>query len=280
MKNLIKITALCVVLFCSNIGKAQSTFTVYFDFDKYQLTPTTIASLDSFIVAEKEQLPSFIFQLNGHCDVIGSDEYNNTLSVKRVTAVKNFLVKKGVEASSIGDEIGHGKKELVNENTTEDERQLNRRVEINFSKVITNDAPGVQSLKQKLGDTSIRAGMNIVLKNINFQGGLHRFLPESTPMLEELLDAMKTYPSLVIRIEGHICCESHSGDGADGETGLYNLSEARAKAVSDYLIENNISPNRVSYKGFGHSAPIYPYPEKTEEERIENRRVEIKIISR
>jgi outer membrane protein OmpA-like peptidoglycan-associated protein len=109
---------------------------------------------------------------------------------------------------------------------------------------------------------------------------MHQFLRESAPMLVELVDAMNAYPKLVIRIEGHICCNPSPGDGLDLETDITNLSEARAKAVKDYLVRNDIAPDRVSYKGFGHSSPIYPYPEKTEEERTQNRRVEIKIISK
>src|SRR5688572_22225440 len=109
---------------------------------------------------------------------------------------------------------------------------------------------------------------------------MHQITPESRPILDELLDAMKTHPKLVIEIQGHICCENRIGDGMDLETGIYNLSTARAKAIYDHLISNGIQASRVSYKGFGHSQPMYPFPERTEEERVANRRVEIKIISK
>jgi outer membrane protein OmpA-like peptidoglycan-associated protein len=99
-------------------------------------------------------------------------------------------------------------------------------------------------------------------------------------MLEELLEAMLTYPTLVIQVEGHICCNPTPADGLDNETGRYNLSEARAKAVKDYLLEKGIHTDRVKYKGFGHTAPLYPYPEKSLEEEKLNRRVEIKILKK
>jgi outer membrane protein OmpA-like peptidoglycan-associated protein len=55
----------------------------------------------------------------------------------------------------------------------------------------------------------------------------------------------------------------------------------RAKMVYDYLLANGISPDRVlGYKGFGSSHPVYPIPEKSEEERIANRRVEIRIVEK
>ncbi len=261
-------------------GHSQNSFTVHFDFNKHNLTATARLQLDSFLLTEKKQLPKLVIRLNGHCDAIGSDEYNYKLSEQRVATVKKYLLENGVQAANIGDEIGHGKKEPLNENNTEEERQMNRRVEISFTPVTATDNPENISLKEKIADSSVTAGTNIVLRNINFYGGMHQFLPESTPMLEELLDAMKTYPKLVIEVQGHICCHPDNGDGMDNETGINNLSRARAKAVQDYLISNGIAPERVSYKGFGHSIPIYAYPEQSEEERTQNRRVEIKIISK
>ena len=261
-------------------GHSQNSFTVHFDFNKHNLTATARLQLDSFLLTEKKQLPKLVIRLNGHCDAIGSDEYNYKLSEQRVATVKKYLLENGIQAANIGDEIGHGKKEPLNENNTEEERQLNRRVEISFTPVTATDNPENISLKEKIADSSVTAGTNIVLRNINFYGGMHQFLPESTPMLEELLDAMKTYPKLVIEVQGHICCHPDNGDGMDNETGINNLSRARAKAVQDYLISNGIAPERVSYKGFGHSIPIYAYPEQSEEERTQNRRVEIKIISK
>jgi outer membrane protein OmpA-like peptidoglycan-associated protein len=261
-------------------GYNQNSFIVRFGFSKYNLSETTRSALDSFLLAEKQNLPAFIVQLNGHCDAIGSDSYNNKLSKQRVAAVKKYLLSNGVESGNICDEIGHGKKQPLNENKTKEERQLNRRVEVSFSKIIVTYAPGVISLTDKLADSTTTAGTNIILHNINFFGGMHQFLPESEPMLEELLEAMLSNPKLVIRVEGHICCQEFNGDGMDGETGINNLSEARAKAVMDYLLTNGIESKRISFKGLGHSAPIYPYPEQSEEEKTQNRRVEIKIISK
>jgi outer membrane protein OmpA-like peptidoglycan-associated protein len=103
---------------------------------------------------------------------------------------------------------------------------------------------------------------------------------ESRPTLNELLAAMKDFPNLVIRVEGHICCQPGNVDGYDFDTRQYNLSAERAKAVMDFLIDNGISSERVSYVGLGHSNPIHPYPEETEEQKTMNRRVEIKIIKK
>ncbi len=259
---------------------SQKTITLYFDFNKYNLTGASRAGLDSFLRAEKEYLSGFLFNLNGYCDADGTDNYNDLLSVNRVKAVKKYLLNNGIPPGNIGNTKGHGEKDPLNENNTEEEKKLNRRVEISYYPLLKSNPPGINSLKEKIADSLTTSGTNITLRNINFVGGMHQFLPESQPMLEELLEAMRMYPKLVIRVEGHICCESGTDDGTDLETGIDNLSEARAKAVMDYLLSNGIEVKRVSHKGFGHSVPIYPFPERSEFEKTQNRRVEIKIISK
>ncbi|MBI5857495.1 MAG: OmpA family protein [Sphingobacteriales bacterium] len=273
------------ILSSSLSGNSQhkETFSVYFDFDKYVLAKNAIESIDSSLQNNKPGLTSLQFELKGHCDNRGTDEYNYTLSEKRVLEVKRYLLDHGVINELILSAVGLGESAPMNENKTEDEQQLNRRVDITIRKPVVTAAASnepVQTLKEKIADTTVKSGTNIILHNINFVGGMHQFLPESIPMLSELLDAMRIYPLLVIRVEGHICCIAGEGDGPDLETGLNNLSEARAKAVMDNLISNGIDAKRISFKGFGHSSPLYSFPEKSEEEMKLNRRVEIKIISK
>ncbi len=275
-----------ILLPLSCLSQTKETFSVYFGFDKYHLGQGALLQLDSFLNSHPGKIRSLQFELKGYCDNRGSDKYNDALSDKRVAAVKDYLLKQGANIEFILSALGFGKHSPINENRTEAERQLNRRVDIVVIKPEEpappeKKEPGKKekvSLQKQIADTNTTVGTNIVLRNINFFGGSHQFLSESAARLQELLDAMKTYPNLVIRVEGHVCCEAGPGDGIDFETGIKNLSEARAKAVRDYLLANGIAADRVSYKGFGHSSPIYPYPETSEEEMIQNRRVEIKIL--
>jgi outer membrane protein OmpA-like peptidoglycan-associated protein len=269
-------------LFCASSAPAQITFSVYFDFNQFLLTNKARMSLDSFLQAEKLHLPAYLINLHGHCDSIGPDNFNDQLSAKRVGTVKKYLVSKGIAASAIVNEISHGKKDPVYENMTEKGRGLNRRVELSLSKVAQTHLSGTEplpTLTERIADTATKAGTTITLNNINFYGGSPLPLPEAFTTLDELLGVMKVNYNLVIEIRGHICCVTYSGDTEYRSTGN-GLSEERARTVHAYLVGNGIEASRVSYKGFGHSEPIYPYPEKTEEERTANRRVEIKIISK
>ena len=103
-------------------------------------------------------------------------------------------------------------------------------------------------------------------------------MPESIPVLKELLQTMQQNPTLVIEIQGHICCEIGPQEGLDNETGTRNLSVNRARVVYEYLIRNGISPQRLSYRGLGHRFPLFP--DDTDEHKLLNRRVEIKIIKK
>ena len=65
----------------------------------------------------------------GHTDSIGSDSYNQKLSVRRSEAVKAYLVSKGIEKNRVYTE-GKGEKQPVADNKTAEGRAKNRRVEI------------------------------------------------------------------------------------------------------------------------------------------------------
>jgi OOP family OmpA-OmpF porin len=65
----------------------------------------------------------------GHTDSVGSDAYNQKLSVRRAEAIKAYLVSKGIEKNRIYTE-GKGEKQPVADNKTAEGRAKNRRVEI------------------------------------------------------------------------------------------------------------------------------------------------------
>jgi OOP family OmpA-OmpF porin len=100
----------------------------FFDFDKSVLKPEGKAKLDD-LVGKMAGMNLEVIIAVGHTDSIGTDEYNQKLSVRRSNAVKDYLVSKGVEKNRIYTE-GKGEKEPIASNKTAEGRAKNRRVEI------------------------------------------------------------------------------------------------------------------------------------------------------
>ena len=100
----------------------------FFDFDKSVLKPEAKAKLDD-LVGKTSGINLEVIIAVGHTDSVGSDSYNQRLSVARSEAVKAYLTGKGVEKNRVYTE-GKGEKQPVADNKTKDGRAKNRRVEI------------------------------------------------------------------------------------------------------------------------------------------------------
>ena len=107
---------------------------------------------------------------------------------------------------------------------------------------------------------------------VQFETNKAVLLPQSEQLLNEVADALKEHSEIdEVRVEGHT-------DSQGGDKPNMKLSEARAKAVRDYLIGRGIDGSRLVAKGFGESKPVAD--NDTEEGRFKNRRVEFEITRR
>jgi outer membrane protein OmpA-like peptidoglycan-associated protein len=106
-------------------------------------------------------------------------------------------------------------------------------------------------------------------KTILFNSGKSSFKNESYTVLQSITSILKEYPNSKFQIEGH--CDS---DGANDMN--QTLSENRAAAVKNYLVENGIAIDRLRSTGFGETKPIAT--NKTATGKALNRRVEISLI--
>lgn len=110
----------------------------------------------------------------------------------------------------------------------------------------------------------------ITLKNVFFDSGKAILKKESYAALNELYDALKMKPAMVIEIAGHT-------DNVGSKEANQLLSEQRAVSVRAYLIRKGIEGSRIQAKGYGDTEPV-AYNDSSEG-RQQNRRTEVRIIS-
>ncbi len=114
------------------IGQVVRLNNVFFDFDKWDLRPESFVELDRVVTLLKEN-PSIEIEMSAHTDSRGSDDYNFKLSDNRARSVMEYILSKGIAPSRIISQ-GYGETKPVVDNDTDDNRQLNRRVEFKILK--------------------------------------------------------------------------------------------------------------------------------------------------
>lgn len=117
----------------------------------------------------------------------------------------------------------------------------------------------------------LEVGAKVVLKQIFFETGKSTLKEESFQQLNNVIEFMKVNPTLKLEISGHT-------DNVGGLTANIKLSEARAKAVVEYMVKNGIDKSRLQFKGYGPNQPVAP--NNTNDGRAQNRRVEFKITGK
>ncbi|WP_294823176.1 OmpA family protein [uncultured Flavobacterium sp.] len=254
MKRLLLLSAFLIVTEAS----CQEKFTVYFDFDVDEANAASGTSLSKWISAHKD---AEILKIYGYADSVGNALYNQDLSERRALYVYEVLKKAGIAMDGV-DERGFGETEAFSDNGAKD-----RKAVLHFRQSPKAKQPVVSEFSKKVAEAE--KGEKIRLPNLHFLNNSGQVLPESKPVLNELLAIMKKNPDLKIDIQGHICCQKKEDN---------DISKKRAVTVYEFLVNNGIDKSRLSYQSFGSSRPVHPLPEKTEAERVANRRVEIEII--
>ncbi len=115
---------------------------------------------------------------------------------------------------------------------------------------------------------NIKVGSKIALRNVFFASGKSTLTPDSNAELDRLVKLLKDVPGLKIELSGHT-------DNVGSESMNKKLSQDRAQAVVNYLINKGIDSKRLAAKGYGSSQPVAS--NNTSEGRQENRRTEFLI---
>ncbi|MGI9544915.1 MAG: OmpA family protein, partial [Cyclobacteriaceae bacterium] len=132
-----------------------------------------------------------------------------------------------------------------------------------------NDLTEYKEIDQDLYLVPVEVGATITLNNIFFDFDRASLKDDSYPELKRVIEFMSNNQGIEIEIGGHT-------DSIGPEGYNQSLSERRAKAVFDYLVQNGVAANRVISRGFGEKNPVAD--NMYEDGRSKNRRVEFKIL--
>lgn len=106
---------------------------VTFSVDSTTISPSFRAALDE-VASSLQRYPNSLVDVMGHTDSTGSDSYNLDLSRRRAESVANYLTSRGVSRARI-ETVGYGEQYPRADNSTEQGRALNRRVEIRITPI-------------------------------------------------------------------------------------------------------------------------------------------------
>ncbi len=124
-------------------------------------------------------------------------------------------------------------------------------------------------ITRHFGMTSVKKGHRFALNNLFFVQSKPELLPQSAPELDRLYTLLMDHPKMKIELSGHTDSEGY-------RSANMRLSEERANAVKDYLLNKGIHKNRLKAVGYGPNRPVAA--NDTEENRAKNRRVEVEIL--
>jgi len=125
-----------------------------------------------------------------------------------------------------------------------------------------------EQLNKVLATRDSARGLIISMSDVLFDTGKYSLKPGAREKLAKVAGILIAYPSLNIEIDGYT-------DNVGGDDMNQKLSENRAGAVKDYLVNQNVATGSVSVKGFGNSSPVASNDNSTG--RQENRRVELVV---
>lgn len=280
-----KTNLLILFVFIINVSfsqiNSQEKFEIYFKNNSAFIDKNSESLiLNKLSVDTNSKIISVIIE--AHCDSKGSTILNDTLSKDRAYAVFQ-LISNHIEQAMITQHY-YGKNKIK---YPYEKDSLNRRAEITIN--IERNTPKIKQneITQKTptetkpintDDNSVNnsqriieaeVGELIVFESIQFYPGQAVPLPKSLDVMQDIANILLENPNIEIEIQGHICCTATDDD---------NISTKRAKCVYDYLIENGIRKERLTYKGYGRTRPRTD--ESTPELTQMNRRVEIKITKK
>lgn len=175
------------------------------------------------------------------------------------TTYKGFAVS--------NSQTGDFNMKMADEGTYEITAEAEGFISYNEKITLKEENPG-EGIVLNIEMEPLSKGHKFALKDLFFVRSEAEMLPGSEPELERLVGIMKQNPKIHIELGGHTDNEGY-------RSANIRLSQQRADAVRNYLIEKGVDARRIRSVGYGPNHPVAP--NDTEDNKAKNRRVEVEI---
>jgi len=270
----VKTIVISFMLLISVLAHTQNRIkSIYFENDQSIPTPYSQNQLQLFKKSFDNKEVK-ILEICAYTDSLGSAKYNDSLARKRlkyVTDVLNIPKKTSIQLKPYGldrtSDVKNAKSwRRVDIYFSVEESNYNSPIDSSY--VLMEDefiVPGTDSVYLKTINRSIDISIPFIL-NIEFIEGTAKMDEMSKSELRKFYQFMKENKTLHGEIRGHVCCGNNM-----------RISKMRAKTVYRELVKMGIEKDRLNYKGMSNLEPLV-FPEKTNEDRQRNRRVDVKLV--
>jgi len=196
---------------------------VYFNFyfDKTVVVRGLKVKLDS-ITSIMNKYPNLRLIVYGHCDTVGTADYNMDLGNRRANTVIQYLKEKGIPENRMTP-VSHGFNKPIQSNRTQAGRDANRRVDFGYENSSTTHT-------------------------LKFSRPL---IVETDKTIDTIVMRMKLYPNSTIQVTVHSEIVEQNM-----KAGTLELSKKRAEAIKAMLTERGIEASRISADGLGDTQPL------------------------
>ncbi|MCB9797875.1 MAG: OmpA family protein [Alphaproteobacteria bacterium] len=231
---------------------------IYFEYDKGEIRPESWPTLDALAAFLQAHPELTRVEIAVHGDGVSRQGYSLKLTQRRADAMAEALVERGVARERL-DPKGYENEQPLIPHDTPEARTTNRRVEL----WVRETAPPALRLE---GDQLL------LPEKIYFDLDKARIKPESLPTLDAVAAYLIAHPELT-RLE----VSGHTDDRGSSEYST-RLTQRRAEAVAQALVERGVAPERLVAVGYEEDRPIAS--NATPEGRAMNRRVELRVLER
>ena len=198
------------------------------------------------LVTFMKKYPETTARIEGHTDNVGTSQENMLLSRRRAQSVVDHLVSNHQIASSRLTTVGHGEEHPTADNSTEEGKRQNRR--INAVITCATDFEGLRVAREKTA----------IAMEVEFDPYSDNIKPEYQIEIRKVANFMKANPTVTATVEGHADKVAGLGAGQTHPTPKVSMevSQRRAAHVVQHLVDFGIARSRLSAVGFGQTRRI------------------------